>query len=82
MFEYLQIFIFPKMFYNSSLQVTLGFANITSIIVCTSKLVNNVELKKFRNRVFTSQETSSFITLASFMLKLFYINKFSMIVTF
>ena len=71
------------MFFNSSLQVTLGFANITSIVVCTSKLVNNIGLKKFRDRVFTSQETSSFITLASFvMLKLFYINKFSMIVTF
>ena len=66
------------MFFNSSLQVTLGFANITSIVVCTSKLVNNIGLKKFRDRVFTSQETSSFITLAL----LFYINKFSMIVTF
>ena len=37
------------MFLNSSLKVALGSANVTGITVCTSKLVNNIGLKKFRD---------------------------------
>ena len=94
------------MFFNSSLQVALGFVNVTSIIDCTSrggsrtaatskmecvviivngfqpltiitkrsildvaaaldppltsKLVNNIGLKKFRDRFFTTGKTLNF----------------------
>ena len=41
------------MFFNYSLQVAPGFANVTSITVCTGKLVNNMGLKKVRDGVFT-----------------------------
>ena len=63
MFEYLRIFVSPEMFFNSSLQVALGFANATSIAACTSKLVDNIGLKKFGDRVFTTEKASNFLTV-------------------
>ena len=36
------------MFFDSNLQVALGFASVTSITACTNKLVNKIGLKKFR----------------------------------
>ena len=50
------------MFLNSSLQVALGFTNVTCITGCASKLVNNMGLKKFRDRVFTTEKNVQFLT--------------------
>ena len=44
------------MFFNSSLQVALVFANVASITVCTSKLAHNTGLKEFRERVFAFEK--------------------------
>lgn len=46
MFEYVQIFIFPEMYFSSRFQVVLAVTNITSIRAGLGKLVNNIGLKK------------------------------------
>ena len=48
------------MFFSSSLLVVFGFANVTRITACTSKLVNNIGLRKFRGTVFVTEKTSNF----------------------
>lgn len=61
MFEYVRIFIFPWMFFNLSPQVVaLGFASVTSILVYTDKLENNIGLNTFRERVFTIEKPYNF----------------------
>ena len=60
MFEYLRIFVFPQMLFNSCLQVALGFTNVTNITACTNKLVNDIGLKKFGDRVFTTEKLPIF----------------------
>ena len=47
------------MFFNSSLQVALVFANVASITVCTSKLAHNTGLKEFRERVFAFEKAKN-----------------------
>ena len=45
------------MFFNLSPQVVaLGFASVTSILVYTDKLENNIGLNTFRDRVFTIEK--------------------------
>ena len=60
MFEYVQIFIFPEMFFSSRFQVVLAVTNITSIRAGLGKLVNNIGLKKFRSRISATEKTSNF----------------------
>ena len=60
MFEYVQIFIFPEMFFSSRFQVVLAVTNITSIRAGLGKLVNNIGLKKFRRRISATEKTSNF----------------------
>ena len=48
------------MFFSSSLQIELGFTNVTNNTACTSKLINNIGLKKFRDRVFTTEKIYNF----------------------
>ena len=48
------------MLFSFSLQVLLGFVNVTSIAASIGKSVNNVGLRKFRDRVFRTEKTSNF----------------------
>ena len=48
------------MFFSSNLQIELGFTNVTKNTACTGKLVNNIGLKKFRDRVFTTKKIYNF----------------------
>ena len=59
MFEYVQIFIFPEMYFSSRFQVVLAVTNITSIRAGLGKLVNNIGLKKF-SRISATEKTSNF----------------------
>ena len=60
MFEYVQIFIFPEMYFSSRFQVVLAVTNITSIRAGLGKLVNNIGLKKVRSRISATEKTAKF----------------------